>query len=865
MDDEADDRIRHDGNADPRGASPAAPPSANAAPDDDPDRLRWQRVKALLAEALELDAAGQRALLDRVGVEDTALRDELASLLDAARGDDGLDAARGQALSALDAKTQHSWIGRRLGPWRVLSLIASGGMGNVWRAERADGQYEQFVAVKAMHEGVAHPDLVARFHAERRILASLEHPNLAKVIDGGTADDGAPYFVMELIDGQPIDLYCERLGLDVPARLRLFRGVCQVVHYAHQQHVVHRDLKADNILVTRDGVVKLVDFGIAKRSDPAASEAPARTATAQRVMTLVYSSPEQVRGEEITPASDVYSLGVVLYKLLTKAGPYPASVTDSTYELTRAICDTEPVPPSEAAPALRRSLRGDLDAVVTMALRKEPARRYASAEAMSEDLFRHLEGLPVLARRGAWNYRAGRFLLRHRIVVGAILVANLALVAGIAATSYEAWQANRQRERAERNAASVRKLANVLIFDVHDAIRDLAGATEARKVVVERGLAYLVAQQADVTDDPALQVDIGTGYRKIGEIQARAHMASLGDLAAARDSYRRAREVLLPVLRKLPIGDKRRQQAMLELINVDEFEGAALVYAGQLAQARALLQSARERSAELDAARPNDPFIDYRRGLQFANLASLLRTSGDYADYLQASDESMRLLGEMHARLPADSDVTWALATQLNDRGIAIMDQDATPEAGRRAAEVLLRSLALWEQLHREHPENAFFARNVASGRNNLGEARILSGDDDDALRELRQSLDATQTLAAKDPADVQLTVYRAVEEINVARALLAQGKRDVAQASAQQALQRFAALPETAVSDADVMAYRALGDHTLAQASASDARRRCAAEHAALEFLDAVKAQRPIPPGALQRATVQAALARCG
>jgi tetratricopeptide (TPR) repeat protein len=854
MDDEADDRGRQDAQGD-----------SVAAPDEHTDAARWQRVKALLAEALELDAGGQQALLARVGAGDAALRDELASLIEAARGDDGLEAMpQGFALAALEANTRRSWVGRRLGPWRVLSLIGSGGMGKVWRAERADGQFEQFVAVKAMHEGVDRADLVARFHAERRILASLDHPNLAKVIDGGTAEDGVPYFVMELIDGEPIDLYCERLRLDVPARLRLFRSVCQVVHHAHQKHVVHRDLKADNILVTREGVVKLVDFGIAKRTDPTAAEPPTRTATAQRVMTLVYSSPEQVRGEEITPASDVYSLGVVLYKLLAKASPYPASATDSAYELTRAICDTEPVLPSEAAPALRRSLRGDLDAVVTMALRKEPARRYASAEAMSEDLFRHLEGLPVQARRGAWNYRAGRFLLRHRIVVGAILAANLALVAGIAATGYEAWQANRQRERAERNSASVRKLADMLIFDIHDAIRDLPGATQARKLVIERGLAYLVAQQAEFTDDPALQVDIGTGYRKIGELQARPHMANLGDLAGARDSYRRAREVLLPLVRQLPPGDERRQKAMLELIHVDEFEAAALISAGQLKPATALMQRARERSAELDALRPKDPFIDYRRALQYANHASLLHTGGDLAGYVQASDEATRLFGLMHQRMPADPDVTWGLAAQLNDRGIFIMDQGATPEAGRQAEALLRRSLALWEQLRREHPESAFFPRNVGSGRNNLGEALILAGRYDDAQRELRQSIDITQALAAKDPADQQLAVYRSVEEINLARALLGQGQRDTAQATAREALKRLAALPEAAVSDAYVMVYRALGHHTLALASVADAGVRCGAEREALALLQGSQAKQAIPPGSLQIETVQAALARC-
>jgi hypothetical protein len=548
----------------------------------DAEVAHWQRVKVLLAQALELDDAGQRAFVDQLAGADAPLRDELASLLAAARnaeaGFETLPPAL--ALEAVQARTGRAWIGRRLGPWRILSLIASGGMGEVWRAERVDGAFEQQVAVKAMHEGVNPTGLVARFRAERQILASLDHPNLAKVLDGGITEDGVPYFVMELVDGEPIDAYVERLQLSIDQRVRLFRSVCQVVHYAHQKHVVHRDLKADNILVTREGVVKLVDFGIAKRFDPDAPEPPTQTVTAQRMMTLVYSSPEQVRGGEITPASDIYSLGVVLYKLLTKASPYPASATSgSPYELTRAICDTEPVPPSMAAStelqAVRR-LRGDLDAVVMMALRKDPARRYASAEAMSEDLFRHLEGLPVQARRGAWSYRAGRFVLRHRAVVVATMLANLALVAGIALASYEAWQANQQRARAERHFAGLHRLAHVFIFDLHDAIQNLPGSTAARKLVVQTALTYLQGLGDEAAGDPALQVEIAAGYRKVGDILGRPYTANLGDPTGAMANYEQARTRLAPLAQATAAGSEAGRAARAEYATALQREGALL-------------------------------------------------------------------------------------------------------------------------------------------------------------------------------------------------------------------------------------------------------------------------------------------------
>jgi len=832
------------------------------------DAAAWQRVKALLVQTLELEESARAAFVESACAGDVALREELESLLLAERGDQLDPLPPSLALEAVQARTGRAWIGRRLGPWRVLSLIASGGMGEVYRAERVDGQFEQQVAVKAMHEGNNPVGLVARFKAERQILASLDHPNLAKVLDGGITEDGTPYFVMELVDGEPIDVHCERQQLPLERRLQLFRTVCQVVHYAHQKHVVHRDLKVDNILVTRDGVVKLVDFGIAKRLDAGAPDEPTRTATAQRMMTLVYSSPEQVRGQDITPASDVYSLGVVLYRLLTQATPYPGTTATSAYDLTRAICDTEPLPPSQAATVqlqgTRRRLRGDLDAVVMMALRKDPAHRYASAEAMSEDLFRHLEGLPVQARRGAWSYRTGRFVLRHRAVVGGVMVANLALVAGIAAAGYEAWQANQQRMRAERNSATVRRLADTLIFDVHDAIRDLPGATQARKLVIERGLDSLQKQQSDFAGDPSLLVDIGTGYRKIGEIQGRANMASLGDLAAARASYAKAREILLRAKRELPAADPHQRQATLELIQVDEFEAAALVAAGRLKEAAALLQSARERSAVLVAANPNDPYNDFRLGLQYSNHSSLLRSAGDLAGYTEASNRALQLLAAMHERMPKDTDVTWALASTLNERGVALMEASASADAGRQAGDVLARSIALWEQLHAAQPDNAFFRRNVASGRNNLGEALILAARYGDAAHELQQSIDISESLAKADPADLQVRVYRSVAQINLSRASLGQGRRESAHKLAQQALQALSALPEAAVSDPNVRAYHALGWHALAQASAAGTPAACGAERSALELLLPLQKTPGIPPGALQPETVRAALARC-
>ena len=311
----------------------------------------------------------------------------------------------------LNADSATAWIGRRLGAYRLVTLIGEGGMGNVYLADRVDGHYEQQVAIKLMRDDHDHMSLAARFKVERQILASLNHPDIAKVLDGGLSEEGVPYFVMELVVGEPIDRYCKAHKLAVEHRLQLLRTVCQAVHYAHQRGVVHRDLKPANILVTDRGTIKLVDFGIAKRMD-ADSPSPA-TATMQRMMTLEYASPEQVRGDPITPASDIFSLGVVLYKLLTDAGPYPASTMVNAYALSKAICDTEPPPPSSRADKpRRRRLKGDLDAIVLMALRKDPHKRYG--------LRRGVRGRPVppsRRRAGAcppWRVELSRRALHHQ-------------------------------------------------------------------------------------------------------------------------------------------------------------------------------------------------------------------------------------------------------------------------------------------------------------------------------------------------------------------------------------------------------------------------------------------------------------------
>ncbi len=415
---------------------------------------RWQQVKGIFQEALDQETGRCAEFLDEACGDDAELRREVESLLLADNGaTNPLDKAISQIASTLIPMEQGStMLGRRIGVYRVTGLIGQGGMGAVYRAARDDHQYDKEVAIKLVKGGLGPDFALQRFRRERQILARLEHPNIARLLDGGTTDEGWPYLVMEKIDGQTISEYCEIHSLSIRQRLELFRFVCAAVQYAHQNLIIHRDIKPSNILVANDGVPKLLDFGIAKLLDPehtlnTADNDPGQTATAMRVMTPAYASPEQARGEPVTTSTDIYSLGIVLYELLTNQRPYQIK-GNSFLEIERAICSTEPEKPSAAVRQnstgqikLSRQLAGDLDNIILMALRKEPERRYGSVEQFSEDIRRHLDGLPVNARQDTVRYRTSKFVRRHLWGVLASTLIALLLIAGAAFSTYQARRA----------------------------------------------------------------------------------------------------------------------------------------------------------------------------------------------------------------------------------------------------------------------------------------------------------------------------------------------------------------------------------------------------------------------------------------
>jgi serine/threonine protein kinase len=487
------------------------------------NKVEWQDVEGVLAAVMELTAAERSARITQMCGDRADLRAEVESLL----------AAHEKAASFLEVNTQidseaspHSLEGKNLGPYRLLGILGAGGMGTVYRAERTDGRFQKQVAIKVMPSALYSPELLRRFNNEQQILAELEHPNIARLLDAGVSPEGIPYFVMEYVEGIPVTEYCSAHELSTRERLKLFRVLCSAVHYAHQHLIVHRDIKPMNVLVTADGIPKLLDFGIAKVMDPWTAGLGGTTPSLLNPMTPSYASPEQVRGQTLTTATDIYSLGVLLYELVSGHPPY--RLTGKPFdEAIRIVCEVEPEKPSAVAgprnraagiAAYSHNLSPDLDAVVAKAMRKDPQQRYASAEDLAADIGHALDGLPVSARRATLVYHTRKFVNRHRFGVAVSLAAFLVLVAFSFTMGVQAERIAKERDRANREAATSKRVTNFMtgIFKVSDP-------SEARgNTVTARELLDKASKDIDsgLSQDPETQARMmhvmGTVYESLG-------------------------------------------------------------------------------------------------------------------------------------------------------------------------------------------------------------------------------------------------------------------------------------------------------------------------------------------------------------
>ncbi len=736
---------------------------------------RWQRVEALLDEVLDLPPDERRAWLDVHCGDDEALRADVEALLEAdeAEGDflsasattyaDALISASGNA----PLKPEEMALDTRVGPYRLVALLGHGGMAAVYLAERDDGLFEQQVAVKLIKRGMDSEAVRRRFLAERQILARLQHPHIARLLDGGLADDGQSYFVMDYVPGTPITDYSTEHALDLTARLHLFEDVCRAVEYAHRNLVVHRDLKPSNILVTDDGRVKLLDFGIAKMLAEDEAPIPAQTVTGIVAMTPEYASPEQVRGEAITTATDVYALGVVLYELMTNERPYYFESRSPT-EIERVICDTEPRRPSTAvlqrteaatenAAVLHRKLRGDLDNIVLKALRKEPERRYASAAHLLDDLQRYRDGLPVLARPDTVGYRLRKFVQRHRMGV-AMAAAFLMLSFGFAL--FYTLRVTAERDRAQAEAERARETRDLLISMFGAADPDAGrGDTLTARELLALGTTQI---EAELANQPDLQAEmlaaIGEVYRKLGtyddalplleralaqarELHGPVHAdvatahSRLGEVLYDMGDYERAETHLRDALRLRRQLFGERHAAVAQSLD----QVAALVYEqGSFDEAERLYREALTRRHTLFG--PNHLDVAETQN----NLGILLTELAKY-------DEAETVLREALAVREAQLGTTHsAVAETIHNLGFLYWDRGLYEEA----EPFFRRSLDIAHTLYGdEHPS-------LAIDLNNLSLLLRDMGDYDEAESVGRQALAMQQKFLGPTHRDVSTSLY---------------------------------------------------------------------------------------------------------
>ena len=712
-----------------------------------------QRVAELFQAALLRDRAHREGFLAHECEGRPELLGEVAALLQC---DEEAGAAEFWESSAAQAEAIRSAqetevIGQTIGPYKLLEEISSGGMGTVYLAVRDDAEYQKCVALKLIKRGMDTELIVGRFRNERQILANLEHPNIALLLDGGTTADGLPYLVMEYVEGQPITDYADHRQLSIPERLALFRTVCSAVEYAHQNLVVHRDLKPSNILVTPDGTPKLLDFGIAKLL-AADQSADGRDATAAmlRFMTPESASPEQVKGETITTVSDVYSLGVLLYRLLAGRRPYHLK-SHLPEDIAIAICTQEPEKPSTAAGRpeadapvaaevrkLQRNLRGDLDNIVLMALRKEPQRRYSSVAQFSEDIRRYLKGMPVTAHRTTLGYRCGKFVGRHNRTVAAAGLLAILLFAGVVGIAWEVHVARAQRARAERRFNDVRKLASSFLFEFHDSLEKIPGTLATRQLILKRALEYLDGLAQESSDDLPLNSDLAEAYDRLGTLT--------WDVDASFEAHRKALGINRSLAEAQPANRHYREQLCSSYVFVAE----ALKDRGDTDGALADLGRAVAGMESLVKSDPGNEKYRFELADTYEETSLILERAGRV-------DESLALqyktLAYRKAQFLADASNAGArrqvMITELMiARGLTDNGEFKT------ALEETRKSRETSELLNTIDPANTVFQRDLWVTDLRIGELLSRMGNPAGALPHYRRGLAAIDKLSNTDPGD---------------------------------------------------------------------------------------------------------------
>jgi tetratricopeptide (TPR) repeat protein len=798
------------------------------------DPSRWSRVEAIFHDTAERSPAEREAYLRQACGDDESLLREVRRLLDAdARGAGDLHSAIGmEAARLVQQASATRWIGRRIASWCVTSVIGEGGGGTVLAAVRDDGRFEQTVAIKVLRLEARDSGQLARLRRERRLLAQLEHPHIARLLDGGEVSFGddeidVPYLVMEFVEGQPITTYYRAARAGIADRLAGFLQVLDSVAYAHRRLVLHRDLKPANILVTAAGQAKLLDFGVAQLLTDGADD-PDRDAQAVG-LTPAYASPEQLAGRSLSVESDVYSLGVVLFELLADRHPY-ATDASTTVDLVRAADGSAPAPLGIAA---------DLDAIVARAMHRDAARRYRSVEAFADDVGRYLAGRPVAARPSTIWYRSRKFVGRHRWETAATLILVAALAAGVAGTAYEAHRANRRVQE-------LRQLAGSLLFQVHDAIESLPGSTEARELLVRTSAEHLDRLAEDAGTDRALLLDMAASYERLAKLQGGPSAGHIGKPADAIVSYGKALAIYRRVLAAQPDErDALMRMAMCwkNLGRVQELSGDATTAASSLQQAL----SAGERAARFDAQPPVELLDTY------STLGDLEVDVGEPARALDHYRKALAGFEQRAAETP-DLKSIHSVVTATVRLGQAQTYLGALEEA-RTAFE---RALAAARPLAERNPNSMPARRDVLIITDRLAE---VLGDPDTpnlgrwqaaaALFEAAlpgavamQEADTHDARAARDVAEFHGNLADCLRDHEPARAI----------PEYEAALKAYAALPESYRKTPNIVRFQAARERGLglALANAGEDARAVALVRHALELFDGL-AESDTHPGGRQ------------
>ncbi len=634
-------------------------------------------------------------------------------------------------------------------------------MGVVFEASRETAEFSQVVALKLLKRGMDSEAMLRRFRHERQILASLEHPNIARLLDGGMTAEGTPYLAMEFVVGRPLDHYVRENAQTINERLGLFLQICSAVSFAHSRLVVHRDLKPNNILVTTDGTVKLLDFGIAKLISDDGDES-SNTVTAMGMMTPAYASPEQVRGEIVTTASDIYSLGLILFETLTGSPAYslPNNRPD---EIARVICEVDPPRPSSVVagpPAKKedtsknkdpetvrppardlRQLKGDLDTIILKALRKEPDRRYASVEQFAGDIRRHLAGQTVIARPDTFSYRFEKFVSRNRGYVAAGVIVLLTLLGGIGATTWQAVRADRQRQVSEERFKQVRELANNIVFKYYDEAEKLPNSTKLREMLVNDSLNYFDSLAADAGADDALKSELALAYIRVGKVMGRAYFANLGDVTGAITNYKKGITLLEPLALR-----STDSKLKVDLINAYSELATALRRQGSIAESDQLLHKAIDFNEELVRTVPDDVIMSLRLVTLYLYLGDSLPVGTGKDENITAYQRSVDVCEAILKRDPnhVRTNNILAAAADRIATNLTILARDAIDDNNAELAKQLhqqalatgARNLEITKKILALQPDEALNTALLNATIFNYGTYEVEAGDAENGLRD---------------------------------------------------------------------------------------------------------------------------------